>query len=449
MVSGHASMPVSGGRTQTTAPVAGHSGRGGVVLLSFPTDDTLFQRLADRQVRAVREGATQLRAARRHLRTRYPKADLNRQQAVIVRGRQIEFWFAHRDGHPEPSIPDYSWWQQRGTARAIVQSGGRLTHPNRACQSLLRMPRSGARLALARDFLPTDLCDELTAGATWLPEVREGASTSVLRRAGEPDRQVEFHAEWEGAGRGRHRIWLRSVAERDASRAEHALRTSSLGELPERQRRDLLRAATPRELAAGERLRESVIGDPWIALVLSGVVRVYVMTEDLDATVQYGRHGSLLGSPWMSAPDVAVGLQALTPAKLLLIDPARIDRQAETDVAFTRAVSAETRSQLRDLIVAYAARSSAKLDRRLAREILLLAEMEHSLPLVPVTEQQLADGVGSLRESVARAIAGLRRRGWLATTRYGIIVLDAVALRRAADAHSLPDTGRRQTVHPA
>jgi CRP-like cAMP-binding protein len=240
MVSGHASMPVSGGRTQTTAPVVEHSGRGGVVLLSFPTDDTLFQRLADRQVRAVREGATQLRAARRHLRTRYPKADLNRQKAVIVRGRQIEFWFAHRDGHREPSIPDNSWWHQRGTARAIVQSGGRLTDPNRACQSLLRMPRSAGRLALARDFLPTDLCDELTAGATWLP-----------------------------------------------------------------------------------------------------------------------------------------------------------------------------------------------------REILLLAEMEHSLPLVPVTEQQLADGVGSLRESVARAIAGLRRRGWLATTRYGIIVLDAVALRRAAN----PDSG--------
>jgi hypothetical protein len=29
-------------------------------------------------------------------------------------------------------------------------------------------------------------------------------------------------------------------------------------------------------------------------------------------------------------------------------------------------------------------------------------------------------------------MANLRKRGWLATTRYGIIILDAFALRRAA-----------------
>ena len=51
-----------------------------------------------------------------------------------------------------------------------------------------------------------------------------------------------------------------------------------------------------------------------------------------------------------------------------------------------------------------------------------------------VTEQQLADSVGSIRESVSRAMGDFRRHGWVATTRYGLIPLDADALRADTDA---------------
>ena len=53
--------------------------------------------------------------------------------------------------------------------------------------------------------------------------------------------------------------------------------------------------------------------------------------------------------------------------------------------------------------------------------------------LVPVTEQQLADGLGSIRESVARAIGTFRDRGLVATTRFGVVPLDPDALRAEAD----------------
>jgi hypothetical protein len=49
---------------------------------------------------------------------------------------------------------------------------------------------------------------------------------------------------------------------------------------------------------------------------------------------------------------------------------------------------------------------------------------------VPVTEQQLADGIGSIRESVGRTIGDLRRDGSVATTRHGLLILDKERLRR-------------------
>ena len=48
---------------------------------------------------------------------------------------------------------------------------------------------------------------------------------------------------------------------------------------------------------------------------------------------------------------------------------------------------------------------------------------------VPVTEQQLADGVGSIRESIGRSIGDLRRDGSIATTRHGLLILDKDRLR--------------------
>ena len=52
---------------------------------------------------------------------------------------------------------------------------------------------------------------------------------------------------------------------------------------------------------------------------------------------------------------------------------------------------------------------------------------------VPLTQAELAQWVGGSRESVARALASLRRRGLIATARRQITVLDADGLRRAAN----------------
>jgi CRP/FNR family transcriptional regulator len=128
-----------------------------------------------------------------------------------------------------------------------------------------------------------------------------------------------------------------------------------------------------------------------------------------------------------------VGLQTVTPSRLLVLNPARVAELGRTDQRFARAGADEAIDMVRSVVASYATRSSASLEQRLARELLLLASMQPSDMLISVTEQQLADGVGSIRESVGRSIASFRRRGWVATTRNGVIVLDTDGVRSIRD----------------
>jgi CRP/FNR family transcriptional regulator len=126
-----------------------------------------------------------------------------------------------------------------------------------------------------------------------------------------------------------------------------------------------------------------------------------------------------------------VGLQSVTPSVVLLMSARRVQELARSDAAFARALSGDVQLQLREVVRSFAAHTAGNLRQRLAREILVLSDLHAGDELVPVTEQQLADGVGSIRESIGRSIGDLRRDGSIATTRHGVLVLDKDRLRSA------------------
>jgi CRP/FNR family transcriptional regulator len=70
-----------------------------------------------------------------------------------------------------------------------------------------------------------------------------------------------------------------------------------------------------------------------------------------------------------------------------------------------------------------------------ARHLLdLAAEHQQQAALVaPVSQQELADAVGTVREVVARVLRDLRVDGLIRPTRHGIAVLDPARLHRRAD----------------
>jgi len=70
---------------------------------------------------------------------------------------------------------------------------------------------------------------------------------------------------------------------------------------------------------------------------------------------------------------------------------------------------------------------------RLAR--LMLVELEPDapgVPLVAVSQEDLAQRVGVSRQTVAKTLGGWRRAGWIITGRGRIMLVDQAALRRLA-----------------
>jgi CRP/FNR family transcriptional regulator len=400
-------------------------------LLSFPRQDALFAAVVEAQIDEVHARGT-MRAARRQLRLRYPDADLHRQHQVLIHGVATEVWFAYRNGRGSSSRPVDRWWDAPDMARAVVDSAGRLGDINAACRVLLGVPGGKRFPATIGTFASAEFCNEIAKLASWLASAGEVTSSAALRTPWGRRMDVEFHAVWNGAGPGRHSLALRSFAQRDEANDHQAIGASGLAALSPGVRDGLLRGATRRELPAGARLQESLVGEPWIILVVAGVVRLY-LAEGMEPTAVYGRHGSVLGTQWLLPSDsVAMGLQAVTPSVLLQFSPARVAELVESSPEFARALLGQGQILAHDLVMSFASLASASLPQRLAREILLLSELQPNESLLPVTEQQLADGVGSIRESIGRTIAEFRRQSWLATTRHGVIVLDAAALRRLA-----------------
>jgi CRP-like cAMP-binding protein len=171
----------------------------------------------------------------------------------------------------------------------------------------------------------------------------------------------------------------------------------------------------------------------WAALVVLGIVRLFAHADGMEPTLAYAGPGALVGTHLVRAHDATpIDLQAVAPSVVMLLPPNRIRDLIRAEAPFANAVVDHAQTFVGSTVATLAARTGADLSQRLAREITLLAELFPAQGLIPVTEQQLADGVGSIRESVARTLGDFRRDGWVATTRHGLLVLDGGAVRRAA-----------------
>jgi CRP-like cAMP-binding protein len=407
-------------------------GRERRVVFAFPRDDALFRRTVERQIASLGPEGDMV-GARRTLRRSYANADLHLQRDVVINRDPSDVWFAFRDGRLSPLHTPEPWWESRGTATCDLDGGGALSAANSKARSLLGLPVGRGALALLVNLVGARLADQMTSTGGDLATV--GTLTSVLafRLPWGRAEPIEMHAVRNGAGTSSHRLSFRSMGDRDEDAEQLAVDRSSLHLASAAACTAALRGRMRRVLAPGERLAEGIAGEPWMALVVAGIVRVYMNVEDNEPTVGYGSDGALVGTRWIGTDaDVAVGLEAVTPSIIVQLDAHRIEQLIEADQTFALAVLEEGRGVARDLALSYASAVGTKLPERLARELIVLADLQPGEPYLAVTEQQLADGIGTIRESIGRTIADFRRRSWLATTRYGIILLEPRALRRLA-----------------
>ena len=406
-------------------------------VMTFPRSDALFRYVVLSELERMERSGEPFERARRNLEPRFPGVHLHHQRAVDIAGAPTNVSFAFRDGRDAVSYPTDRWWARPGVARATVNARGRLTAANDAFRAIFGLARPLPQPVLVRDIFPAEFGEELWRAALRSSSRASLSSQMVVGSDTAEPRALEIHVEKDGGRPERYDIAVRTLAERRASSVRRAVGASSLSALGRTTWGALLRGAIARQLRQGERLSAALAGDPWAALVVSGIVRLYTATEGLEPTVMYARDGSLLGTHIIPADEsLAIGLQAATPSLVLQIDPDEIERAQRADGRFARALVTDARAAAHTLVQTYAARSSADLHQRLARELLMIGELQEDDSLIAVTEQQLADGLGSIRESVARALATFRRDGIVATTRYGLMPLDFEALRAVRDGHS-------------
>lgn len=174
---------------------------------------------------------------------------------------------------------------------------------------------------------------------------------------------------------------------------------------------------------------------PHVELVLSGVVRAFVTAPDGRAmTVRYARAGALLGIMSLYAPGFALPatVQALTDAVVLRFPPHIIRQSADRDVEVATALLVDQAERALAFLSELPGSAFASVTQRVVRHLLdlashdLLAEGPAGRPVLvaQVTQSDLADAVGSVREVVVRVLRELRDDGLIETGRDGIIITD-------------------------
>jgi CRP/FNR family transcriptional regulator, cyclic AMP receptor protein len=210
---------------------------------------------------------------------------------------------------------------------------------------------------------------------------------------------------------------------------QRAIAASLLGELPAPFRARILADALPVGLPAGGTIYRDESAAR-VALVVTGLVRVVVSAPDgRTLTIRYARAGELLGVPTIVGGPVPVSVELVTDARLLMLNAGLLRHLGQTEPEVGWLFAREVTRRLSDTIDAVADRAFGSLRQRVARHLLDLAIGNNDGRLIaPVTQQGLAEAVGSARPAVAKVVAELRELGLIATASPGIAILDPEGL---------------------
>jgi CRP/FNR family transcriptional regulator, cyclic AMP receptor protein len=212
------------------------------------------------------------------------------------------------------------------------------------------------------------------------------------------------------------------VDPRADDRIQRALAASHLRGLPAGIIEDLLVGARRHKAFAGDTLRRVGEGERHVELVVNGVVRVHVGAPDgRTLTVRYCRTGALIGVLSLYAEPfvMPVTTQAVADSELVEIRPAVVRRLADRDIRVARALLLELSERAAAFASEIGGSAFSSIRQRIARHLLDLAthRQRGSELIAQVSQQELADAVGTVREVVVRTLREFRQDGILETRR--------------------------------
>lgn len=170
-----------------------------------------------------------------------------------------------------------------------------------------------------------------------------------------------------------------------------------------------------------------------IFLTMSGLIRIFLTSSSgRQSTVQYAKPGDLIGTPTVFAAQHRAGAQALTASIMLALNVETVRQVARDDRRVALAVGADLAAQMQHYLDQLYGTAFGNLRQRVIRHLLEMAGQQGPDLVAPLSHQNLADAVGSVREVVARVLQTLRKERLVATTSDGIALLDPVRLHAEA-----------------
>ena len=226
-----------------------------------------------------------------------------------------------------------------------------------------------------------------------------------------------------------------------------ALRASHLRDLPSEVLDCLLDGAVRVKVAAGDVAHRALDDDQYLELVITGVIRVFVTAPDgRTMTIRYCRSGELLGAMSLFSDGFTepATKQALVDTELLALSSANVRALARRDLPVAQALLVELSERARNFVNEIPGTAFATVRQRVARQLLDLASTTQNggAPdgelAVHVTQQDLADAAGTVREVVVRTLRQLRDDGAVRTERDRIVILDPGQLTEAVKWNTSP-----------
>jgi CRP/FNR family transcriptional regulator len=213
-----------------------------------------------------------------------------------------------------------------------------------------------------------------------------------------------------------------------------AVTGSFLDRVPETTRQLLLKDARMVWISASDAIFRT--SEPHLGIVLEGTARSYILAPTgRQLTVRYVRRGSMVGS-WASPRpgDLLIEHQALSDCSILEFNVPTLASLLRTEQAFAFVFLGYLSERLQITYETLAATAFGTVRQQIARHLLELAEvdLEDRRLVARITQQGLADGLGTTREVVARAMRKLRLDGFVRTHARQIEIIDAERLRDVA-----------------
>jgi CRP/FNR family transcriptional regulator, cyclic AMP receptor protein len=188
---------------------------------------------------------------------------------------------------------------------------------------------------------------------------------------------------------------------------------------------------------------------PRIALVVAGIVRVFISTQlGRQMTIRYARAGDLIGlSPYLAGTD-QWNAEAITDVSVKVLTFDHVRSAGAHDPELPWRIAQHVAAVAAEALHAVADASGQPITVRVARHLRQMAlRGPDGRTVVHISHQRLADAVGTVREVVSRELTALRASGVIDQTAGALRVIDEHRLAGLAAGQPTSRAGRRDRGH--